>query len=445
MCHLSRSLGRVVPIACLLLPLLPAPARADEAEPRVEAGTFLSPAGALLYRDRPDRAWQTVAVNDKVYSRDWLMALPGSRATFEPQPNSVTVTLWGNVPKLSSFDSLQSELVLHDTKAFDLDFTAIRGQVVIRNNKARGPAKVWVRLPHEGWELTLAKPGDEAAVEMFGRWPRGVPYRKEARFGEVPMNALIVLVLKGQAELKTPSAQFLLEAPPGPAVFQWDSLNGPDRGPQRVDRFPDWADAKAKPSEDAALAAEVVQRFQKSLKDSAPSAALVDLFAAADKDSNARRAALTREIAVLGLGALDDLDRVTDALSDEKHPEMRDAAVTALRHWIGSQAGRDARLYLVLENHSRMPAAQAETVMQMLHSPFASDLPETYETLIAYLQHRQIAVRELAHWHLVRLAPAGRDIKFDAGAAEADRNKGIDEWKKLIPRGQLPPKEKPKQ
>jgi len=98
----------------------------------------------------------------------------------------------------------------------------------------------------------------------------------------------------------------------------------------------------------------------------------------------------------------------------------------------------------VLVDHSRLSAAQAETVLQLLHSPFAADQPETYEALIAYLGHSQLAVRELARWHLYRLAPAGRDIKYDAAADEAERTKAVEAWKKFIPRGELPPREKPK-
>ena len=38
----------------------------------------------------------------------------------------------------------------------------------------------------------------------------------------------------------------------------------------------------------------------------------------------------------------------------------------------------------------------------------------------------------------------GRDIKYDAAASDAERKKSVEEWKKMIPRGQLPLKEKPK-
>jgi hypothetical protein len=441
LCRLRR-LGAAV-VFCVAA-LLPAPVQADDAEPRVEAGQCVSPAGTLLRRERADKAWHLVAPNETVHSRDTLLALPGARAVVEPRPNSVTLTLWGNLPQLSSFNGLQSEVVLHDTKAFDLDFTPVRGRLVVRNTKARGPAKVWLRLPGEGWQLTLANPGDEAALELYSRWPYGVSFRREPRPGETPTGTLLLLVLKGQVELKTPAAQLALAAPPGAALFEWDSAAGADSGPQSLKQLPAWADPKAKPPEEEALVGGIVQRLQGRLKEQAPGDALADLLAAADRDADPRRAALTRTVAVLSLGALDDLTRVADALADGKHAETRDAAVTALRHWIGGGAGRDAKLYRLLIEHSRLSAAQAETVLQLLHSPFAADQPETYETLLAYLEHGQLAVRELARWHLYRLAPAGRDIKYDAAAAEAERTKGVEAWKKLIPRGQLPPKEKPK-
>jgi len=429
-------------VALLFVGTRPAPA--DDAEPRVAVARCISAAGTLLRRERADKAWHVVPPDEAVHSRDTLLALPGARAVVEPRPESVTLTLWGNLPQLSTFNGLQSEAVLHDTRAFDLDFTPVRGRLVLRNTKARGPAKVWLRLPGEGWQLTLANPGDEAAVELYGRWPRGVPFRKEPRPGEVPTNTLLLFALKGQVELKTPAAQLALAAPPGPALFEWDSAAGADRGPQRLERPPDWADPKAKPPEEAARIAGIVQRLEARLKDKAPDDALLDLLAAADRDDDARRAALTREVAVCGLAALDELPRVADALADAKHPEARDAAVAALRHWIGGGPGRDARLYRVLVDHSRLSAAQAETVLQLLHSPFAADQPETYEALIAYLGHSQLAVRELARWHLYRLAPAGRDIKYDAAADEAERTKAVEAWKKFIPRGELPPREKPK-
>ncbi len=79
-----------------------------------------------------------------------------------------------------------------------------------------------------------------------------------------------------------------------------------------------------------------------------------------------------------------------------------------------------------------------------MHSPFVVEQPETYETLIEYLNHKRLPVRELARWHLYHLAPVGRDIKYDAAAQPEERAKAAREWKDLIPTGKLPPKEKKK-
>jgi hypothetical protein len=48
-------------------------------------------------------------------------------------------------------------------------------------------------------------------------------------------------------------------------------------------------------------------------------------------------------------------------------------------------------------------------------------------------------VRELAHWHLVRLVAQGKDIPYDAAGPEGQRQKAFERWRALIPEGQLPP------
>ena len=66
--------------------------------------------------------------------------------------------------------------------------------------------------------------------------------------------------------------------------------------------------------------------------------------------------------------------------------------------------------------------------------------PETYEALIQYLGHNVLGIRGLAHWHLVRLVPAGRKIAYNPLDAPESRAKAQAEWRKLIPAGKLPPR-----
>jgi hypothetical protein len=380
---------------------------------------------------------------DEVPSRDLLLALPGVKAALEPRAGSVRLTLWGNLPEQSSFSGLESAVALHDSRAFDLDFSLLRGRVVLANRKDKGPARVWVRALDGAGEITLAGPGDEVALELYGRWPRGVPFSREPRPGDRPTAVLTVLVLKGQVDFQAGAIRHHMKAPPGPASFHWDSVAGPDDGPRSRDRLPPWADSEVKPPDQAKVLAQVVENYLSEAARNSPEEALALLLAGAGRDVEAERRRLLSAFAILGLAALGDVVRVAEALADDE-PATRAAAVIGLRHWIGQAGGRDQRLYQLFLDRLHYSRAQAETVLQLLHSPFAADQPETYETLLAYLNHNKLAIRELAWWHLSRLVPEGVGPPYDPGAGEADRARAAAAWKKLIPSGSLPPREKPK-
>jgi hypothetical protein len=439
--------------AWLLLPLLLTSGAEPPTglEPRLPEAVCQSAAGTLLSRERPGRPWRALAPGDPVHSRDLLLALPGVKAAVETQPGSVGLTLLGNLPELSSFLGLESAVVLHDSRAFDLDLSLLRGRVVLANRKAKGPARVWVRVPDGGGEITFPGPGDEVALEVYGLWPRGVPFTREPRPSDRPTFLLAVLVLKGQVDFQIDGIRHRLTAPPGPASFLWDSVHGPEEGPRNLDRLPSWADPKARPPAPAKLLAGVLESFQSEVARRSPDEALVHLLAAgrtpqapsARDGTEAERRRLTSEFAVLGLTALGEVSRVAETLADPD-PAARAAAVLGLRHWIGQAAGRDPQLYQLFIDRLHYTRVQAETVLQLLHNPFAADQPETYETLIAYLNHSKPAIRELAWWHLSRLVAAGVAPPYDPSAPEAERARAVAVWKKLIPSGSLPPREKTK-
>ena len=89
---------------------------------------------------------------------------------------------------------------------------------------------------------------------------------------------------------------------------------------------------------------------------------------------------------------------------------------------------------------ARCSAASA-AVLQLLHSVGVEDLakPETYDLLLAYLNHERLPVRELARWHLARLVPDGSKVAYDAAAPADQRAEGVKEWRKHV-REALPKK-----
>ncbi len=425
----------------LLLALAAAVPAADE--PRAAGARQASPAGTLLHRTGPDAAWQVGKPQDAVAGRE-LLALPGLRAEVASKNGAARLVLLGNLPQLSPHPVLESAVVLHDSDKADLDLTLDRGRIAVASTREGEPVRVRVRVREDTWELTLSEKGAEVALELYGRWPRGVPFNPKPRPDEGPTSDLVVLVLKGTADLKIGGRTYGLRAPPGPAYFHGDSVAGPDGGPARRDKLPVWADPAAPKDDEAKTAEQVTERLQKALAEKPIADALALVQKEGERNAHVPATTISHYVVVTSAAALDDLPRVLGALADEKHADLREAAVEALRHWIGRRPGQDLRLYNFLTKEQKYSPLHAEIVLQLLHSPFDEGLPETYEALIAYLRHAQLPVRELARWQLYRLAPAGRDIAYDAAASAEERDRAYKQWKERVPDGKLPPKPAPK-
>jgi uncharacterized protein (TIGR03000 family) len=405
------------------------------AEPRVPVAKNLTYPG-LFSSKGTGEPFVRMDKGDTLYSRDLLVGIPGLKVDIEPNTKAVSLTLWGNLPGLSDSPVLESSVILHDSRAYELDFTLVRGRVVLTNTKKMGPAKVWLRA-RGGVELVLPEPGDSVAIELYGRWPSGVPFSPNPKTG--PVLVWEVFCLKGNLEIKAGQNEWGMSAPPGPAYFHGDSVDGPSpTGPERRASLPEWADPKAKATPLAKKIQNVLDTYVGTIKSKEPEEVASELLARAEKDKDPERAAALRQIVISAMAASDEVGAVAALLNSSRHDDARNAAVVALRHWIGAREGRDEKLFHILQSQLGFSKSEAEAVMDLLHSPFNRNQPETYETLIAYLKHRRQAVRELAAWHLYRLAPIGRKIAFDASAPAAERDKAADEWKKLIPAGELP-------
>ena len=128
---------------------------------------------------------------------------------------------------------------------------------------------------------------------------------------------------------------------------------------------------------------------------------------------------------------MDDLQRVIDAL-DDKEVEVRQEAVASLRNWIAAGRDNDYKLFSLLQ--PAYSSDDAKTVMDLLHvfSPEEAADQKTHELLLKQLTHPKVAIRELAHSHLIGLFPAGRTISFNAAAAAPHLNQMVAEWRKLV-------------
>jgi hypothetical protein len=434
----QRRREAVVVIFCLTFAawgVLSAGIRGDESKKGQPAGTCASEPASILRRAAGEASWHPLAQNEAVNTGDLLVGMPGSMVT--SQNGAVRLSMMADLDRTSRHPILESAVSLHQSPGADLDFTLDRGLVEVENRKETGPANVRLHVRNDTWDVVLTEPGSTMAVELYGRWPRGVPFKSEPDPKHVPTASMVFLVVKGEVMLKHNHISHRLKAPPGPAMMEWDSVAGHDETAEHLDMLPAWAQQQAEESPLAKQKKAVLERLRQALLNK-PVGEVLDEFLNSDQPGE-------RRLALILMGALDDLPRLGKAMRGTKHLDVWEDGILALRHWIGRGPGQDQILYNRLIDTGKYKPVQAETLMELLHSFGDDDLarPETYQTLIDYLDHDLPGIRGLAYWHLVRLVPAGQAIGYNPGAPKEEREAAIQKWRKLVPNGKVPPRTRP--
>ncbi len=412
---------------------------ADEPPPgskREAPATALSAKGTLLRRENAGADWQVVDDKQPLAAGDLLVGLPG--AALESGNVAVRLTL---LPDFTSpLPVLEPAIILRPGGDFDLDFTLDRGRVELTNTRTQGPARVRLHAWGSTWEATLAAPGARLAVALTARWKPGRRLASKPGPQDVPSAEMTFLVLAGEGSLQHNLHHFLLTAPPGPALIRWNNFVGHDPSPQRLDKLPPWADSPQTEADKRRL--REIQEATDSLRRGLAARPVAPVLAEMAESDNP----MSRRVAVVYLGATDDLRGLGKALHQEKHRDVWDDTVLVLRHWLGRAPGQDQALLRKVQEVWGYTPVQAETLLEFLHGFSETDLerPETYQMLIGCLSHPRLAIRALAHWYLVRLVPAGQKIAYDPLGPPETRNKARQEWKKLVPPGKMPPRENDK-
>jgi hypothetical protein len=379
--------------------------------------------GALLQRQ--GGKWQAVEKGASLHAGTLLVAVP--RAEVVSANGTVGLLMSADIGKRGPYPVLESAVELgHDAKA-DLDFRLERGLIKLTNLRKEGKATVKMRVRNEIWTMTLLAPQTSVGLELYSRQLPSLHPLVEGKL-QPPLTSVAMLVLKGKVELTDSKAHMLLCAPPGPARAEWNSHVGRFTV-EDLDKLP--KEVRPLEGKDLKLFETVCARAEAFNKGDIKQA-IAKYLGSDDK--------VERLLGVTVAGAIDDLPDVVKALADPKHGDLRSHTVLVLRHWLGRDAGHTTKLFKELTVGQKYKLPQAKNIIQLLLGFREEDRfnPHTYELLIVYLEHGKLAIRELAHWHLVRLVPEGKEIAYDAGGAEAERQKGIAAWRKLIPAGKLP-------
>lgn len=402
---------------------------------RKEFGKYVSPPMAtpsVLMQLAGDKdQWVRVRPESRLPTTVPLVSLPGYRSEIRPDSN-VQLMLWGDLPVLSQTPIYESGVIVYDNPEVDLDLKLDRGRVLLSNRKPAGPARVRVRVHEQIADLVLQDNTTEVVLVSLGFLAPGAPFRKEPP-NVAWLGFLEVFVFKGQADVRVEGKEFAM---PGPSRLLWNTQAADLSPPRPVERLPEWWTNRTLPqTKDARAWSVALDQLGARLTGRA---GLEVVLAEAIKDPDSTN----RRLAVRCLAATDDVSKLIDALNDEKHRDVRAETIFALLHWLGLRPNNDLRLFLVLRDQKKYPEGQAEIVMKLLHGFSEEEIthPATYETLLAYLLHEKLAIRELAAFHLSQLAPEGeRKIRYDPAASEDQRQRAFQLWKQLIPDGKVPP------
>src|SRR5262249_31665591 len=136
------------------------------------------------------------------------------------------------------------------------------------------------------------------------------------------------------------------------------------------------------------------------------------------------------------------------------HAAERNTAIFALRRWLSRNAQQGLLLYDPKNENKKAGLLrskgfsnnEAAIIYSLLHdfNDQQRNNPATYEALASDLEHKRVAIAELAWWHLLRLAMGVKELPaFNAAAPMEDRKRVEAVIMDLVKKNKLPPPRQP--
>ena len=405
----------------------------DDAK-RVSVARCLGKDGSLLILAQGSSTWKPAKHEEELFAGDLIIS--GAGVSIENLEKTVKLTFRGDIAGTSPLPIRETAIILLPNKeGFDFSVDFERGRIEITNTKEKGSATCQVSLfnDEDHGKVKLIEPGSTCSLEELGRWPKGTHFKPDSKELIKPVYDLVYVALKGTSEVSDHGVTHFMSAPPGPAMLSWNSADGSHPIKSKLNKLPDWTLPPDMSNNLVRARVGSILKFRDQFFAGKPLPEVLSGLVASEVESD-------RFVAVNMMLATDQLDLFYKVLSANKHKDVIENAIIGLRHWIGRKPGQDQKLYEFMQSSRQYTKKQAEIFIDLLHSFGDDELrePETFEVLIDYLGSDKTGIRSLANWHLHRLVPQGRDIKFDMLANEAERKESIAKWRKLVPKGTVP-------
>ncbi len=371
--------------------------------------------GVLLVRNRESGQWDVLPRRALVRDGDEIASPAPFQAEFTVDNSVLEVTLQRGA-RIRLESPKGSELL-----ALSID----RGRITLhRPSDGNRPEPILIGLNVRGQpaQLTLIGPGTMCGIEAEQRLPQG--HRPDPLL-TVPDGGLYVI--SGQAALSW-SGGDAVEVGSDVGWAAWPvPPNALVAGPQRP--IPNWLTPEGIPQTNADR--KWVQMFEKEFNvDQSVEMSIPSLVA--------DRREMISAYATSTLGLIDDLPMLVKALQSE-HEKTRQAAIWSLRSWLPTDPNNSARLQQ--EVGRIFPEEVVEDVVSLLWGYSRDDGkdPIISQKLIAYMDHKQIAIRELAFYNVSQITSRSSAHGYRPSLAESPRNAALMVWRNILEKngGQL--------
>ncbi|MEX0701883.1 MAG: hypothetical protein WD069_07285 [Planctomycetales bacterium] len=275
----------------------------------------------------------------------------------------------------------------------------------------------------ETWSVALGSPGSRCGIEIVPRQPTGFEQDpgRDGYGGAIYAVSGAVRFADGSGRERTVDLSEGQWLPLGPENRGVAGTPRPLPAPESLGALPAWLDPQA------ARVSPLVQRarrlFEKEFEEGeALGPSLAPIVSTPEP--------LVSELAVKCLALAGKHAELAHALARAPHDESRQAAIVGLRTWLGQNPKQGALLREDLER--LFPPETVEAVYRLLWGYGVQDAhdPARSAELVGWLDHEELAVRQLAIFHIRNFT--GRTLEYLPHNPAAQRRAAAIRWQRHI-------------
>lgn len=385
------------------------------AVPPFPAMMYGSAEGILLNREPQSGQWNVMPRRALVHGGDEIATPDPFQSEFTVNGTTLVVTLYGG-SRVRLEPGVGAGLL---TMAIDRGRVAFQRPLTAENKEQ---VSITLSLRGQPAELTLSEPGTHCALEVSQRAPQG---RQPDPLLLLPEGG--IHVVSGSASLAWSGGPVIAIAsdigyaawplPPNPLQV----------GPQRA--VPNWLALEGIPL--TAADKTKYRMFEKEFAIDQPVSMSIPALVSDRRETISSLATYT-------LGLVDDVQMLVKALKSE-HEATRLAAIWCLRTWLPTAPNNSAVLTMEVER-----VFQEDDISDVVDLLWGYPLEAAKDKaissrLLAWMDHKEIAIRELAFSHVSRLTNRAYAHGYRPNLADSPRNAALVGWRNHVEKngGQL--------